>query len=195
MTVKEISNLCDIAEVMRVCEVTKCVDYLGNKLADSLDLDYDIEDTSFESNKNKDVFRLAANYDGEIIALYIDGKTVFSNSTEIVIEEKTTQNLDVSYINFCSYTDLFCNQRYIDYVALICVKIRKYGDEEKALNEFYEYTQNVVSRFNGTIKFVIRLSDSAKDTYIETHLDKSWKKESIKIGSREDIVFTKVFVS
>lgn len=195
MTVKEISNLCDITEVMRVDRVTRCVDYLGNKLADSLDLDYDIEDTSFESNKNKDVFRLAANYDGEIIALYIDGKTVFSNSTEIVIEEKTTQNLDVSYINFCSYTDLFCNQRYIDYVALICVKIRKYGDEEKALNEFYEYTQNVVSRFNGTIKFVIRLSDSAKDTYIETHLDKSWKKESIKIGSREDIVFTKVFVS
>lgn len=41
MTVKEISNLCDIAEVMRVCEVTKCVDYLGNKLGDSLDLDYD----------------------------------------------------------------------------------------------------------------------------------------------------------
>ena len=195
MTVKENSNLCDITEVMRVDRVTRCVDYLGNKLADSLDLDYDIEDTSFESNKNKDVFRLAANYDGEIIALYIDGKTVFSNSTEIVIEEKTTQNLDVSYINFCSYTDLFCNQRYIDYVALICVKIRKYGDEEKALNEFYEYTQNVVSRFNGTIKFVIRLSDSAKDTYIETHLDKSWKKESIKIGSREDIVFTKVFVS
>lgn len=195
MTVKEISNLCDITEVMRVDRVTRCVDYLGNKLADSLDLDYSIEDTSFESNKNKDVFRLAANYDGEIIALYIDGKTVFSNSTEIVIEEKTTQNLDVSYINFCSYTDLFCNQRYIDYVALICVKIRKYGDEEKALNEFYEYTQNVVSRFNGTIKFVIRLSDSAKDTYIETHLDKSWKKESIKIGSREDIVFTKVFVS
>lgn len=195
MTVKEISNLCDITEVMRVDRVTRCVDYLGNKLADSLDLDYDIEDTSFESNKNKDVFRLAANYDGEIIALYIDGKTVFSNSTEIVIEEKTTQNLDVSYINFCSYTDLFCNQRYIDYVALICVKIRKYGDEEKALNELYEYTLNLVSRFNGTIKFVIRLSDSAKDTYIETHLDKSWKKESIKIGSREDIVFTKVFVS
>lgn len=195
MTVKEISNLCDITEVMRVDRVTRCVDYLGNKLADSLDLDYGIEDTSFESNKNKDVFRLAANYDGEIIALYIDGKTVFSNSTEIVIEEKTTQNLDVSYINFCSYTDLFCNQRYIDYVALICVKIRKYGDEEKALNELYEYTLNLVSRFNGTIKFVIRLSDSAKDTYIETHLDKSWKKESIKIGSREDIVFTKVFVS
>lgn len=195
MTVKEISNLCDITEVMRVDRVTRCVDYLGNKLADSLDLDYDIEDTSFESNKNKDVFRLAANYDGEIIALYIDGKTVFSNSTEIIIEEKSTQNLDVSYINFCSYTDLFCNQRYIDYVALICVKIRKYGDEEKALNELYEYTLNLVSRFNGTVKFVIRLSNSAKDKYIETHLDKSWKKEFVKIGSREDIVFTKVFVS
>lgn len=195
MTVKEISNLCDITEVMRVDRVTRCVDYLGNKLADSLDLDYGIEDTSFESNKNKDVFRLAANYDGEIIALYIDGKTVFSNSTEIVIEEKSTQNLDVSYINFCSYTNLFCNQRYIDYVALICVKIRKYGDEEKALNELYEYTLNLVSRFNGTVKFVIRLSNSAKDKYIETHLDKSWKKEFVKIGSREDIVFTKVFVS
>lgn len=195
MTVKEISNLCDITEVMRVDRVARCVDYLGNKLADSLDLDYDIEDTSFESNKNKDVFRLAANYDGEIIALYIDGKTVFSNSTEIIIEEKSTQNLDVSYINFCSYTDLFCNQRYIDYVALICVKIRKYGDEEKALNELYEYTLNLVSRFNGTVKFVIRLSNSAKDKYIETHLDKSWKKEFVKIGSREDIVFTKVFVS
>lgn len=195
MTVKEMSNLCDITEVMRVDRVTRCVDYLGNKLADSLDLDYDIEDTSFESNKNKDVFRLAANYDGEIIALYIDGKTVFSNSTEIIIEEKSTQNLDVSYINFCSYTDLFCNQRYIDYVALICVKIRKYGDEEKALNELYEYTLNLVSRFNGTVKFVIRLSNSAKDKYIETHLDKSWKKEFVKIGSREDIVFTKVFVS
>lgn len=195
MTVKEISNLCDITEVMRVDRVTRCVDYLGNKLADSLDLDYGIEDTSFESNKNKDVFRLVANYDGEIIALYIDGETVFSNSTEIIIEEKTTQNLDVSYINFCSYTDLFCNQRYIDYVALVCVKIRKYGDEEKALNEFYEYTQNVVSRFKGTVKFVIRLSNSAKDKYIETHLDKSWKKEFVKIGSREDIVFTKVFVS
>ena len=195
MTVKEISNLCDITEVMRVDRVTRCVDYLGNKLADSLDLDYDIEDTSFESNKNKDVFRLAANYDGEIIALYIDGKTVFSNSTEIIIEEKSTQNLYVSYINFCSYTDLFCNQRYIDYVALICVKIRKYGDEEKALNELYEYTLNLVSRFNGTVKFVIRLSNSAKDKYIETHLDKSWKKEFVKIGSREDIVFTKVFVS
>ena len=195
MTVKEISNLCDITEVMRVDRVTRCVDYLGNKLADSLDLDYDIEDTSFESNKNKDVFRLAANYDGEIIALYIDGKTVFSNSTEIIIEEKSTQNLDVSYINFCSYTDLFCNQRYIDYVALICVKIRKYGDEEKALNELYEYTLNLVSRFNGTVKFVIRLSNSAKDKYIETHLDKSWKKEFVKIGSRENIVFTKVFVS
>lgn len=195
MTVKEISNLCDIVKVMRVDRVTRCVDYLGNKLADSLDLDYDIEDTSFESNKNKDVFRLAANYDGEIIALYIDGKTVFSNSTEIIIEEKSTQNLDVSYINFCSYTDLFCNQRYIDYVALICVKIRKYGDEEKALNELYEYTLNLVSRFNGTVKFVIRLSNSAKDKYIETHLDKSWKKEFVKIGSREDIVFTKVFVS
>ena len=180
---------------MRVDRVTRCVDYLGNKLADSLDLDYGIEDTSFESNKNKDVFRLAANYDGEIIALYIDGETVFSNSTEIIIEEKTTQNLDVSYINFCSYTDLFCNQRYIDYVALICVKIRKYGDEEKALNELYEYTLNIVSRFNGTVKFVIRLSNSAKDKYIETHLDKSWKKEFVKIGSREDIVFTKVFVS
>lgn len=195
MTVKEISNLCDITEVMRVDRVTRCVDYLGNKLADSLDLDYGIEDTSFESNKNKDVFRLAANYDGEIIALYIDGETVFSNSTEIIIEEKTTQNLDVSYINFCSYTDLFCNQRYIDYVALACVKIRKYGDEEKALNELYEYTLNLVSRFNGTVKFVIRLSNSAKDKYIETHLDKSWKKEFVKIGSREDIVFTKVFVS
>lgn len=195
MTVKEISNLCDITEVMRVDRVTRCVDYLGNKLADSLDLDYDIEDTSFESNKNKDVFRLAANYDGEIIALYIDGKTVFSNSTEIIIEEKSTQNLDVSYINFCSYTDLFCNQRYIDYVALICVKIRKYGDEKKALNELYEYTLNLVSRFNGTVKFVIRLSNSAKDKYIETHLDKSWKKEFVKIGSRENIVFTKVFVS
>lgn len=195
MTVKEISNLCDITEVMRVDRVTRCVDFLGNKLADSLDLDYGIEDTSFESNKNKDVFRLAANYDGEIIALYIDGKTVFSNSTEIIIEEKSTQNLDVSYINFCSYTDLFCNQRYIDYVALICVKIRKYGDEEKALNELYEYTLNLVSRFNGTVKFVIRLSNSAKDKYIETHLDKSWKKEFVKIGSREDIVFTKVFVS
>lgn len=195
MTVKEMSNLCDITEVMRVDRVTRCVDYLGNKLADSLDLDYDIEDTSFESNKNKDVFRLAANYDGEIIALYIDGKTVFSNSTEIIIEEKSTQNLDVSYINFCSYTDLFCTQRYIDYVALICVKIRKYGDEEKALNELYEYTLNLVSRFNGTVKFVIRLSNSAKDKYIETHLDKSWKKEFVKIGSREDIVFTKVFVS
>lgn len=195
MTVKEISNLCDITEVMRVDRVTRCVDFLGNKLADSLDLDYGIEDTSFESNKNKDVFRLAANYDGEIIALYIDGETVFSNSTEIIIEEKTTQNLDVSYINFCSYTDLFCNQRYIDYVALICVKIRKYGDEEKALNELYEYTLNIVSRFNGTVKFVIRLSNSAKDKYIETHLDKSWKKEFVKIGSREDIVFTKVFVS
>lgn len=195
MTVKEISNLCDITEVMRVDRVTRCVDYLGNKLADSLDLDYGIEDTSFESNKNKDVFRLAANYDGEIIALYIDGETVFSNSTEIIIEEKSTQNLDVSYINFCSYTDLFCNQRYIDYVALICVKIRKYGDEEKALNELYEYTLNIVSRFNGTVKFVIRLSNSAKDKYIETHLDKSWKKEFVKIGSREDIVFTKVFVS
>lgn len=195
MTVKEISNLCDITEVMRVDRVTRCVDYLGNKLADSLDLDYGIEDTSFESNKNKDVFRLAANYDGEIIALYIDGETVFSNSTEIIIEEKTTQNLDVSYINFCSYTDLFCNQRYIDYVALICVKIRKYGDEEKALNELYEYTLNIVSRFNGTVKFVIRLSNSDKDKYIETHLDKSWKKEFVKIGSREDIVFTKVFVS
>lgn len=195
MTVKEISNLCDITEVMRVDRVTRCVDFLGNKLADSLDLDYGIEDTSFESNKNKDVFRLAANYDGEIIALYIDGETVFSNSTEIIIEEKTTQNLDVSYINFCSYTDLFCNQRYIDYVALICVKIRKYGDEEKALNELYEYTLNLVSRFNGTVKFVIRLSNSAKDKYIETHLDKSWKKEFVKIGSREDIVFTKVFVS
>ena len=88
MTVKEISNLWDIAEVMRVCEVTKRVDYLGNNLGDSLDLDYDIKDTSFESNKNKDVFCLIGNYDGEIVALYIDGKTVFSSSTHIIAEEK-----------------------------------------------------------------------------------------------------------
>lgn len=195
MTIKEISNLCDIAEVMRVCEVTKCVDYLGNKLGDSLDLDYDIKDTSFESNKNKDVFRLIANYDGEIIALYIDGKTVFSNSTVIVIEEKSTQNLDISNYSSVFDTRLFCNQRYIDYSAIIRVSIRKHGDEEKALNELYEYTQNIASRFNGTVKFVMRLSNSVKDRYIETHLDKSWKKEVIKICGKEDEVFTKVFVS
>ena len=84
----------------------------------------------FKDTYNEAVQKIFEKY-GEIIALYIDGKTVFSNSTEIIVEEKSTQNLDVSYINFCSYTDLFCNQRYIDYVALICVKIRKYGDEEK----------------------------------------------------------------
>lgn len=195
MTVKEISNLCDITEVMRVDRVTRCVDYLGNKLADSLDLDYGIEDTSFESNKNKDVFRLIGNYDGEIVALYIDGKTVFSSSTHIIAEEKTTQNLDISNYGSVFDTRLFCNQRYIDYVVIIRVSIRKRGDEEKALNEFYEYTHKIASRFNGTVKFVMRLSNSVKDRYIETHLDKSWKKEAVKICDKEDEVFTKVFVS
>lgn len=83
----------------------------------------------------------------------------------------------------------------IDYVAIFRVSIRKHGDEEKALNELYEYTQNIASRFNGTVKFVMRLSNYAKDRYIETHLDKSWKKEVIKICGKEDEVFTKVFVS
>lgn len=195
MTVKEISNLCDIAEVMRVNSVTRCVDCLGNKLGDSLDLDYDIKDTSFESNKNKDVFRLIGNYDGEIVALYIDGKTVFSSSTHIIAEEKTTQNLDISNYGSVFDTRLFCNQRYIDYVVIIRVSIRKRGDEEKALNEFYEYTHKIASRFNVTVKFVMRLSNSVKDRYIKTHLDKSWKKEAVKICDKEDEVFTKVFVS
>lgn len=82
------------------------------------------------------------------------------------------------------------------YLGENCVAyIRKRGDEEKALNEFYEYTHKIASRFNGTVKFVMRLSNSVKDRYIETHLDKSWKKEAVKICDKEDEVFTKVFVS
>lgn len=130
-----------------------------------------------------------------IVALYIDGKTVFSSSTHIIAEEKTTQNLDISNYGSVFDTRLFCNQRYIDYVVTIRVSIRKRGDEEKALNEFYEYTHKIASRFNGTVKFVMRLSNSVKDRYIETHLDKSWKKEAVKICDKEDEVFTKVFVS
>ena len=198
MTVEEISKLCDISEVMRVDKVVKCFDCLGNKLGDSMIFDYSVPDTSFESNKNKDVFRLVADYDGNITALYTDGKTVFLKSANIIVGEVSTENLNILSINSSFYTELFCNQRDVDYTALIYVNVRKYRDEEKALNELYEYTQGIATRFDGVVKFVIEFTDISftdpvKNKYLETNLDKSWEKKIVKICDNEHEVFVKIF--
>lgn len=198
MTVEEISKLCDISEVMRVDKVVKCFDCMGNELGDSMIFDYSVPDTSFESNKNKDVFRLAADYDGDITALYTDGKTVFLKSAEISIGEVSTENLNILSINSSSYTGTFCNQRDVDYTAIIYVNVRKYRDEEKALNELYEYTQGIATRFDGVVKFVIEFTDISftdpvKNKYLKTNLDKSWEKKIVKICDNEHEVFVKIF--
>lgn len=198
MTVEEISKLCDISEVMRVDKVVKFFDCLGNELGDSMIFDYSILDTSFESNKNKDVFRLVADYDGDITALYTDGKTVFLKSAEISIGEVSTENLNILSINSSSYIGIFCNQRDVDYTALIYVNVRKYRDEEKALNELYEYTQGIATRFDGVVKFVIEFTDISftdpvKNKYLKTNLDKSWEKKIVKICDNEHEVFVKIF--
>ena len=198
MTVEEISKLCDISEVMRVDKVVKCFDCLGNKLGDSMIFDYSVPDTSFESNKNKDVFRLVADYDGNITALYTDGKTVFLKSANIIVGEVSTENLNILSINSSFYTEPFCNQRDVDYTALIYVNVRKYRDEEKALNELYEYTQGIATRFDGVVKFVIEFTDISftdpvKNKYLETNLDKSWEKKIVKICDNEHEVFVKIF--
>lgn len=198
MTVEEISKLCDISEVMRVDKVVKCFDCLGNKLGDSMIFDYSVPDTSFESNKNKDVFRLVADYDGNITALYTDGKTVFLKSANIIVGEVSTENLNILSINSSFYTELFCNQRDVDYTAIIYVNVRKYRDEEKALNELYEYTQGIATRFDGVVKFVIEFTDISftdpvKNKYLKTNLDKSWEKKIVKICDNEHEVFVKIF--
>lgn len=198
MTVEEISKLCDISEVIRVDKVVKCFDCLGNKLGDSMIFDYSVPDTSFESNKNKDVFRLVADYDGNITALYTDGKTVFLKSANIIVGEVSTENLNILSINSSSYTGIFCNQRDVDYTAIIYVNVRKYRDEEKALNELYEYTQGIATRFDGVVKFVIEFTDISftdpvKNKYLETNLDKSWEKKIVKICDNEHEVFVKIF--
>lgn len=198
MTVEEISKLCDIREVMRVDKVVKCFDCMGNELGDSMIFDYSILDTSFESNKNKDVFRLVADYDGNITALYTDGKTVFLKSANIIVGEVSTENLNILSINSSSYTEFFCNQRDVDYTALIYANVRKYGDEEKALNELYEYTQGIATRFDGVVKFVIEFTDISftdpvKNKYLKTNLDKSWEKKIVKICDNEHEVFVKIF--
>lgn len=198
MTVEEISKLCDIREVMRVDKVVKCFDCMGNELGDSMIFDYSILDTSFESNKNKDVFRLVADYDGNITALYTDGKTVFLKSANIIVGEVSTENLNILSINSSSYTEFFCNQRDVDYTALIYVNVRKYRDEEKALNELYEYTQGIATRFDGVVKFVIEFTDISftdpvKNKYLKTNLDKSWEKKIVKICDNEHEVFVKIF--
>jgi hypothetical protein len=160
--------------------------------------DYSVPDTSFESNKNKDVFRLVADYDGNITALYTDGKTVFLKSANIIVGEVSTENLNILSINSSFYTELFCNQRDVDYTALIYVNVRKYRDEEKALNELYEYTQGIATRFDGVVKFVIEFTDISftdpvKNKYLETNLDKSWEKKIVKICDNEHEVFVKIF--
>ena len=198
MTVEEISKLCDISEVMRVDKVVKIFDWLGNELSDSMIFDCSVPDTSFESNTNKDVFRLEADYDGNITALYTDGKTVFLKSAKIIVEEVSTENLNISGIGSSNYTGVFCNQRDADYTAIIYVNVRKYGDEEKALNELYEYTQDIATRFDGVVKFVIEFkdisfTDPVKNKYLETNLDKSWEKKIVKICDNEHEVFVKVF--
>ena len=198
MTVEEISKLCDISEVMRVDKVVKRFDCLGNELGDIMIFDYSILDTSFESNKNKDVFRLVADYDGDITALYTDGKTVFLKSAEISIGEVSTENLNILSINSSSYIRIFCNQRDVDYTAIIYVNVRKYRDEEKALNELYEYTQGIATRFDGVVKFVIEFTDISftdpvKNKYLKTNLDKSWEKKIVKICDNEHEVFVKIF--
>lgn len=198
MTVEEISKLCDISEVMRVDKVVKIFDCMGNKLGDSMIFDYSVPDTSFESNKNKDVFRLVADYDGDITALYTDGKTVFLKSAEISIGEVSTENLNILSINSSSYIGIFCNQREVDYTAIIYANVRKYRDEEKALNELYEYTQDIATRFDGVVKFVIEFTDISftdpvKNKYLKTNLDKSWEKKIVKICDNEHEVFVKIF--
>lgn len=198
MTVEEISKLCDIREVMRVDKVVKCFDCMGNELCDSMIFDYSILDTSFESNKNKDVFRLVADYDGNITALYTDGKTVFLKSANIIVGEVSTENLNILSINSSFYIGIFCNQRNVDYTAIIYVNVRKYRDEEKALNELYEYTQGIATRFDGVVKFVIEFTDISftdpvKNKYLKTNLDKSWEKKIVKICDNEHEVFVKIF--
>ncbi len=198
MTAEEISKLCDISEVMRVDKVVKIFDCMGNKLGDSMIFDYSVPDTSFESNKNKDVFRLVADYDGDITALYTDGKTVFLKSAEISIGEVSTENLNILGINSSSYIGIFCNQRDVDYTAIIYVNVRKYRDEEKALNELYEYTHGIATRFDGVVKFVIEFTDISftdpvKNKYLKTNLDKSWEKKIVKICDNEHEVFVKIF--
>lgn len=194
MTVKEISNLCDIVEVMRIKKIAKQCDSHGNMLEDDIILDDYYENTSVEQNERKDIYRLVADYDANIIATYCDGKVECPKTIEIVPEPKVTKNIGIYHLCHELYTDRFCNDE-TDYCVLVYISSTRSKNARAAIEELNDFITDIVSRFKGSIKFVVEIFENTVEEEVYKMISKSWNKEFVKSRYSNSPVFTKVFVS
>lgn len=192
MTVKEMSNLCDIVKVKRIKKIVKQCDYQGNMLKDKIILDNSFRKSSVKHNEHKDVYCLVADYDANIIATYSDGKVECPKTIEIIPEFKTTKNISIDYLCHELYTDKFCNDE-TDYCVLVYISSASRKNVQAAIEEFNDFVADIASRFKGSIKFVVKLFENTVDEHFAEILSESWNKEFAECGNSP--VFTKVFVS
>ena len=192
MTVKEMSNLCDIAKVKRIKKIVKQCDYQGNMLKDKIILDNSFRKSSVKHNEHKDIYCLVADYDANIIATYSDGKVECPKTIEIITGFKITGNISIHHLCHELYTDKFCNDE-TDYCVLVYISATRSEVLQDALEEFNDFIADIVSRFKGSIKFVVKLLETTADERFAEILSNFWNKEFAECGN--SLVFTRIFVS